>query len=70
MIVGFNHLLNCLLSAERKRFELSIPFRGIYAFQAYLFNHSSTSPIVLKLFEDAKLAGFFDLASRGRKYQS
>jgi len=25
---------------------------------------------VLKLFEDAKLTGFFDLASRGRKYQS
>ena len=34
--------------AERKRFELSIPFRGIHAFQACLFNHSSTSPYFLE----------------------
>jgi hypothetical protein len=32
--------------AERKGFEPSIPC-GIYAFQAYLFNHSSTSLDVL-----------------------
>ena len=31
-------------TAERTRFELVIPFRGIHAFQACLFNHSSTSP--------------------------
>ena len=31
-------------NAERTRFELVIPFRGIHAFQACLFNHSSTSP--------------------------
>ena len=35
-----------LYFAERKRFELSIPC-GIYAFQAYLLNHSSTSLYVL-----------------------
>ena len=33
-----------LTVAERTRFELVIPFRGIHAFQACLFNHSSTSP--------------------------
>ena len=31
-------------TAERTRFELVIPFRGIHAFQACLFNHSSISP--------------------------
>ena len=30
--------------AERGGFEPPIPFRGIHAFQACLFNHSSTSP--------------------------
>ena len=30
--------------AEREGFEPPIPFRGIHAFQACLFNHSSTSP--------------------------
>lgn len=30
-------------SVERKRFELSIPFRGIHTFQACSFNHSDTS---------------------------
>ena len=30
--------------AERRGFEPRIPFRGIHAFQACLFNHSSTSP--------------------------
>ena len=33
--------------AERARFELAKPFRGLHAFQACLFNHSSTSPIVI-----------------------
>lgn len=37
--------VTALFLAERKRFELSKPFRGLYAFQAYLFNHSSTSPL-------------------------
>ena len=31
--------------AERRRFELLIPFRGIHAFQACLLSHSSISPI-------------------------
>ena len=35
---------SALTVAERTRFELVIPFRGIHAFQACLFNHSSTSP--------------------------
>ena len=30
--------------AERQGFEPRIPFWGIHAFQACLFNHSSTSP--------------------------
>ena len=30
--------------AERRGFEPRIPFWGIHAFQACLFNHSSTSP--------------------------
>ena len=32
-------------SAERTRFELVKPFRGLHAFQACLFNHSSTFPV-------------------------
>ena len=32
--------------AERAGFEPAIPFRGIHAFQACLFNHSSTSPFL------------------------
>ena len=35
-------LLLCF--AERRRFELLIPFRGIHAFQACLLSHSSISP--------------------------
>ncbi len=31
-------------AAEKKGFEPSIRGYRIYAFQAYLFNHSSTSP--------------------------
>ena len=31
--------------AERRRFELLIPFRSIHAFQACLLSHSSISPI-------------------------
>ena len=31
-------------SAERIGFEPTKPFRGLHAFQACLFNHSSTSP--------------------------
>jgi hypothetical protein len=30
--------------AEKMRFELTVPFWGTHAFQACLFNHSSTSP--------------------------
>ena len=33
-----------ILIAERRGFEPRIPFRGIHAFQACLFNHSSISP--------------------------
>ena len=40
--------------AERTRFELVIPFRGIHAFQACLFSHSSTSPIIAALTADYK----------------
>ena len=32
-------------TAEKAGFEPAIPFRGIHAFQACLFNHSSISPI-------------------------
>ena len=39
-----NIFLTTNKKAERTRFELVIPFRGIHAFQACLFNHSSTSP--------------------------
>ena len=35
-----------VLQAERTRFELVKHFRRLHAFQACLFNHSSTSPIV------------------------
>ena len=35
---------NFSILAERGGFEPPIPFRGIHAFQACLFNHSSTSP--------------------------
>ena len=31
-------------TAEKAGFEPAIPFRGIHAFQACLFNHSSISP--------------------------
>ena len=33
--------------AERIGFEPTKPFRGLHAFQACLFNHSSTSPCVV-----------------------
>ena len=33
-------------SAEKAGFEPAIPFRGIHAFQACLFNHSSISPFI------------------------
>ena len=33
-----------VIFAERGGFEPPIPFRGIHAFQACLFNHSSISP--------------------------
>ena len=37
----------CLwVSAERAGFEPAKPFRGLHAFQACLFNHSSISPII------------------------
>ena len=39
-----NIFLTTNKKAERTRFELVIPFRSIHAFQACLFNHSSTSP--------------------------
>ena len=36
----------CLrVSAERAGFEPAKPFRGLHAFQACLFNHSSTFPV-------------------------
>ena len=40
----YRHYGDPFIIAERTRFELVIPFRGIHAFQACLFNHSSTSP--------------------------
>ena len=44
--------------AERQGFEPRIPFWGIHAFQACLFNHSSTSPFrgakVKEVFETTK----------------
>ena len=44
--------------AERRGFEPRIPFWGIHAFQACLFNHSSTSPFrgakVKEVFETTK----------------
>ena len=46
--------------AERTRFELVIPFRGIHAFQACLFSHSSTSPIIAALTADYK-GSYFSL---------
>ena len=33
-------------TAERAGFEPAKPFRGLHAFQACLFNHSSISPII------------------------
>ena len=45
-------------AAERRGFEPRIPFWGIHAFQACLFNHSSTSPFrgakVKEVFETTK----------------
>ncbi len=38
-----------LFVAERTGFEPAKPFRGLHAFQACLFNHSSTSPYFFKL---------------------
>ena len=35
---------SCALVAERTGFEPVKPFRGLHAFQACLFNHSSISP--------------------------
>ena len=45
-------------TAERAGFEPAKPFRGLHAFQACLFNHSSISPVIrLPLTEQApKLA--------------
>ena len=34
--------------AEREGFEPSIPFRGIHTFQACSFNHSDTSPCLIR----------------------
>ena len=33
--------------AERAGFEPAKPFRGLHAFQACLFNHSSISPLII-----------------------
>ena len=33
-------------TAERAGFEPAKPFKGLHAFQACLFNHSSISPII------------------------
>ena len=33
-------------TAERAGFEPAKPFRGLHAFQACLFNHSSISPVI------------------------
>ena len=40
--------MNAVLFAERKGFEPPVPFWSTYAFQAYLFSHSSTSPFALQ----------------------
>ena len=39
-----NYILHGAYQAERPGFEPGIPFRGIHAFQACLFSHSSISP--------------------------
>ena len=44
MFIVVSHYLYKVIHAERRGFEPRIPFRGIHAFQACLFNHSSTSP--------------------------
>ena len=44
MFIVVSHYLYKVIHAERRGFEPRIPFRGIHAFQACLFNHSSISP--------------------------
>ena len=40
-----------ILSAERPRFELGKPFRGLHAFQACLLSHSSISPGLFRIWD-------------------
>ena len=52
------------VSAERTGFEPAKPFGGLHAFQACLFNHSSTSPCLRLqnyeiIFEYQKLLSHF-----------
>ncbi len=56
--------LNPFLPAERTGFEPAKPFGGLHAFQACLFNHSSTSPCLRLqnyeiIFEYQKLLSHF-----------
>ena len=53
-------------SAERAGFEPAKPFRGLHAFQACLFNHSSISPCfrsakVKQLYNKSKLSPIYFL---------
>ena len=62
--MSMKHHIDILFSsAERRGFEPRIPFRGIHAFQACLFNHSSISPFrvakVMEVFETAKYSSTF-----------
>ena len=58
VLIYRNFLCFTFFPAERRGFEPRIPFWGIHAFQACLFNHSSTSPFrgakVKEVFETTK----------------
>ena len=60
------------LDAERTGFEPVKPFRGLHAFQACLFNHSSISPnmlynVWLFVFAAAKIVIIFRIAKFFRR---
>ena len=54
----FNKGINCHNLAERRGFEPRIPFWGIHAFQACLFNHSSIFPWVSYCLLENKIVVF------------
>ena len=69
-----HHIDILFSSAERRGFEPRIPFRGIHAFQACLFNHSSISPFrvakVMEVFETAKYSSIFSKTANLRNAPS